>query len=402
MTTESTDAVVKDPGDGAGEQPGVVARAGRKVAGGLSAAGRGVAGAAGGAGRTAKRTAGRVATRVGDTRQKLTERTTPTRVEAVDIGSLSSAEKLAYCRILIAVARAYGVYEPRKIANLYLFVSTIGLDAEARHVIRAEITGTRPADTTEPVAAELPVALAEELCTLLEEGRRKTVFVTLVRDLVRLSWRDHLVPGPEREVIVQIAALVFADAADKLVQLNERVARTEERFVAGKVTTSQLELVSKDVAAKAAAFGAPITAVSVAGSVTGLSGAGITSGLAALGFGGLLGLSAMVTGIGTAVILGVVAHQGTRYLLATNERGRDKKREHLIQQVLSNHQRAMAELTDDIAGLAERMEEYLHRTNRNEKQLAALAAELSAFQLALVDLKSSRDAFERQESVVVG
>ncbi|WP_433499791.1 hypothetical protein ACQP1K_05580 [Sphaerimonospora sp. CA-214678] len=89
-------------------------------------------------------------------------------------------------------------------------------------------------------------------------------------------------------------------------------------------------------------------------------------------------------------------------MLATNEREREKRREHLIQQVIKNHQQAMAELTDDIAGLAHRMEVYLTQTTRNEERLAKLRAELAAFQLALVNLQTSQEAFERGDPLHVG
>jgi len=110
----------------------------------------------------------------------------------------------------------------------------------------------------------------------------------------------------------------------------------------------------------------------------------------------------MVTGIGTVVILGVAVHQGARYVLGTNEREREHRREHLIQQVVKNHQQAMAELTDDIAGLAHQMEAYLIQTTRNEQRLATLRAELAAFQLALVNLQTSEEAFERREPLRAG
>ncbi|WP_205780163.1 hypothetical protein [Micromonospora ureilytica] len=228
------------------------------------------------------------------------------------------------------------------------------------------------------------------------------MFTVLVRDLVRISRADRHAAEAERERILLVAGLVFPDAADTVVETTERFVIAEEDFASGRITTSQLENTAKDIAAKAAAFGAPIAAVSLAGSVSGLGGAGITSGLAALGFGGLLGLSAMVTGIGTVVILGVAVHQGARYVLATNERERDKRREHLIQQVIKSHQQSMAELSDDIAGLAHRMEAYLTQTTTNEARIAALRAELAAFQVALVNLQTSQEAFERREPLSVG
>ena len=76
---------------------------------------------------------------------------------------------------------------------------------------------------------------------------------------------------------MQVAGLVFPESADTVVQATERLVITEEDFASGKITTSQLETTTKDIAAKAAAFGAPVAAVSLAGSVSGLGGAGITS-----------------------------------------------------------------------------------------------------------------------------
>jgi hypothetical protein len=339
-----------------------------------------------------------VRAKVADVKDSLSARSSRNRDNSADLSALSVDAKLLYCRVLVTLALIDGLLDPREIANLYLFASTIGLDGEARSELRSEITGAQRAAGVPDAAVEL----SRELHDLLEEDQRGPVFTMLVRDLVRISRADRHAGHAERERIVQVAGLVFPESADTVVQATERLVMTEEAFASGKITTSQLETTTKDIAAKAAAFGAPVAAVSLAGSVSGLGGAGITSGLAALGFGGLLGLSAMVTGIGTVVILGVAVHQGVRYVLATNDRERRKRREHLIQHVIKNHQQAMAEVTDDIAGLAHRLEAYLTQTTSNEERLATLGAELDAFQLALVNLQTSQEAFERREPVRVG
>ena len=180
-----------------------------------------------------------------------------------------------------------------------LKVARVALDVPLRRLFDYSVP-----DALEPVYG--PGGAAEPLVTKV--GRfgamicYEVLFPDLVRDLVRISRADRHAADAERERIVQVAELVFPESADNVVRATERVVIAEEEFASGKITISQLENTTKDVAAKAAAFGAPIAAVSLAGSVSGLSGAGITSGLAALGFGGLLGLSAMVTGIGTVVI----------------------------------------------------------------------------------------------------
>ncbi|WP_433366964.1 TerB family tellurite resistance protein [Actinoplanes sp. CA-142083] len=377
-----------DPREGLGLLRGVAGAAGRRVADSASVA-RQLAGDAQG---RVKQSAEHVKAKVVDVRSSRN------RNDSADLSALSVEAKLLYCRVLVSLALVDGVLDPREIANLYLFASTIGLDVESRSELRGEITEAQR-DAGVP---DVTVKLSRELLDLLAEDQREPVFTVLVRDLVRISRADRHAADVERERIVLVAGLVFPESADKVVQATERLVITEEDFASGRITTGQLESATKDIAAKAAAFGAPVAAVSLAGSVSGLGGAGITSGLAALGFGGLLGLSAMVTGIGTVVILGVAVHQGTRYVLATNEREREKRREHLIQQVIKHHQRAMAELTDDIAGLAHRMEVCLSQTTRNEERLAALRAELDAFQLALVNLQTSQEAFERREPLRAG
>ncbi|MEV4537728.1 TerB family tellurite resistance protein [Asanoa sp. NPDC049518] len=383
---------------GLGRLKGVAGAAGRKVADTTSVARQFVADAADDAHGRVKQSAELVKAKAAGVKDSLSERSARTRADSFDVSTLDVDARLIYCRVLVSLALVDGLLDPREIANLYLFASAIGLDGEARSELRGEITGAQ----RDAGNLDATVQLAGELHSLLADDQREPVFTLLVRDLVRISRADRHAADVERERIVLVARLVFTDSADKVVQATERLVTTEEDFASGKITTTQFETTTKDIAAKAAAFGAPIGAVSLAGSVSGLGGAGITSGLAALGFGGLLGLSAMVTGIGTVVILGVAVHQGTRFLLATNEREREKRREHLIQQVIKNHQQVIAEITDDIAGLAHRMDASLAQSMRNEQRLTTLRAELAAFELALVNLQTSQEAFERREPLRAG
>ncbi|WP_433499794.1 hypothetical protein ACQP1K_05595 [Sphaerimonospora sp. CA-214678] len=300
-----------DPDEvGLGRFKGVAGAARRKVADSTSAARRRVADATGDAQERVKQSAEQVKAKVAEVKDTLSARPSHKSATFADLSELSVDAKLLYCRVLVSLALVDGLLDPREIANLYLFASTIGLDGEARSELRSEITGAQRDAAIDAGVPDTTVELSKELHDLLEEDQREPVFTMLVRDLVRISRADRQVADAERERIVLVAGLVFPESADKVVQETERLVITEEDFASGKITTSQLETTTKDIAAKAAAFGAPIAAVSLAGSVSGLSGAGITSGLAALGFGGLLGLSAMVTGIGTVVILGVAVHQG--------------------------------------------------------------------------------------------
>jgi hypothetical protein len=313
------------------------------------------------------------------------------RAKPFDLSMLPEEAKLLYCRILARQARFDRLLDPREIANLYLFASTIGLDMKSRTVLRREITaGPQEGDGRD--SEDDALALTERLGNLLDEPGRTTVLTMLMKDLLWISRADTRLADEEHARVMAIAVLIFPDTAEAVVHETERLLDAEEQFARGKITASQLERRTKDIVAAAAGLGAPLAALSAAG--TGSGAVALTSGLAALGFGGVLGFSAMVTGIGTVIILGVAVYQGTRFFLGVNERERKRRHEFLVQQVIANHQRAIADLTEDIAGLAHRMDDYLVQATRNEERLAMLRADLSSFQLALADLQT-REALAR-------
>ena len=375
----------------------VASRAGKKIADSTGAAWQQTAEFAGGVTQAVKTGSEQAFVKFTAIKDDLLERLPGRHRNGVDISALDDEAKLLYSEVLVQLAAVDHVLDPREVANLYLFASTIALSAEARGELRRSITeaGRNPLDADE--SRQRARVLAESLRDRLEAGEGEAVFTALIRDLIRLSRADLDHSEEEREWILHVAKVVFPFAAAEVVAATEELVLTEEEFAAGQISASQLEKATKDVVAKAAAFGAPIAAVSMLGSVSGLGAAGITSGLATLGFGGVLGLSSMVTGIGVAVLLGVGVFVGARYVLGVNERERSRRREHLIQQVIKSHQQAMAELSEDIAGLAGKIDEALSSTSRNEQRLAALRAELDAFQQALATLRSSHDVFEQAE-----
>lgn len=381
-----------------GRIKGVADAASRKVADAANSGWVKTVQVADGVGQGVKKSAGQTAETLTALGQSVAGRLQGKHKHGVDLSALNTEAKLAYCRILARLVLADAAIDPREIANLYLFATTIQLEPEARSVLRGELTAHSLVGDNEALtdsAVGYAVALRDDL---LDEDVQ-AVFTALVRDLIRIARADKHQSDEEAHLIAKIAEVQFGANAADVIATTTTLVTAEEDYLAGKISTGQLEAVTKDVVAKAAAFGAPIAAVSLAGSVSGLGAAGITSGLAALGFGGLLGLNPMTTGIGVAVLLGVGVYAGTRWVLGINEREREHRREHLIQQVLKNHQQAIGDLTQDIAGLASRMEDYLAQTTQNEHRLAALRADLAAFKLALASLQANRDAFEQGEPV---
>lgn len=232
---------------------------------------------------------------------------------------MSEEVKILYVKTLAAQSLVGGQADPKKIADIYLFMSQIDLQPDGRVQVRQflEAGETGPSKVLE---------LASKTVVKARSSRDEIAF-SLVKDMVRVSRVGGGPSQSERESIVEIA-VEFGYDADKAISLAEKAIEQDEAFVEGEVTIGELEKRSKQLAAQAASLGVPIAAVYVSGSVVGLSAAGITSGLAWLGLGGLLGLSSMLTGIGVVILIGAATHgrqrAGTQEAAGTHDPGGNK------------------------------------------------------------------------------
>lgn len=125
-------------------------------------------------------------------------------------------------------------------------------------------------------------------------------------------------------------------------QVNVLVAgiQHDQLILDQRLNDTQIKKRTKDLAAKAAAVGVPLTALYFSGAV-GVSAAGITSGLAAFGFGGILGLSSMVSGIGVLILAGTATYKGVEHLTGRKDVENNKQREALLQQIVKNTQKTL-------------------------------------------------------------
>jgi hypothetical protein len=213
--------------------------------------------------------------------------------------------KVLYARVLALQSLMDGRLDPREIEYLYVFMSRVSMSSDSREEVRQTLA------TTEP-SPENVVRLVKEVISAVPDNQEE-IAVSIIKDMVHLSHADNVVSPQEKAAIGAAAGAHFGERAPKVINLAEKTVRYEKALIDGKVSAGELEAHVKEIVAVATAASVPITALFFSGSVIGLSAAGITSGLAALGLGGLLGLSAMVTGIGTVVVLGVTAYAAARW-----------------------------------------------------------------------------------------
>jgi len=148
--------------------------------------------------------------------------------------------------------------------------------------------------------------------------------------------------------------------------------KNDHNMLKDDFTDDQVINALKTLSAKAAAVGTPLAAVYLSGSVVGMSAAGLTSGLATLGMGGMLGLSSMATGIGVAVLIGVVAYKGMRRLTGANELDRTKRRELMLNEVIKQTQKTISLLIEDINHITTKLNEYILAHGTQDAQIKKL------------------------------
>ncbi|WP_156887844.1 hypothetical protein [Marinospirillum minutulum] len=125
-----------------------------------------------------------------------------------------------------------------------------------------------------------------------------------------------------------------------------------------------------------------------------MSAAGMTSGLASLGMGGVLGLSSMATGIGAAVILGVVAYKGVKHFTGSGVDEGDKRREIMLQEVIRGSQLAVNMMIEDINHLSLDLNRALASENVTKEKLSKLSVKLSQY------IRASKVISDRNENAV--
>src|SRR5699024_8300780 len=181
-----------------------------------------------------------------------------------------------------------------------------------------------------------------ELLNILKEGLSQDQFETIKKSLIKdtlyisrkinkeESWKDN-------QYIIQLQEELGID--DEQIDVIQDAIIHDEDILLMRKNDSQIKKAIKDMVAKTAAVGIPLSAVYLSGSVVGISAAGITSGLASLGMGGLLEFSSMFTGLGVAVLTGSGANKSLGEISGIGDLEDNRQREAILQEIIINSQK---------------------------------------------------------------
>ena len=240
-----------------------------------------------------------------------------------------------------------GILDDKSYAQIIQLIARLDFNAESRFNMRSYMLNESDRiDNT---------ILLKEIEDNMAKNRLHEVHISLMKEAINVfraqkEIKPYVKGAYKKEKKFTDLQSLLNVSDDEISLIEDSIINDERIFMDRDVSDDKIKELFTDMAGKAAAVGVPLAAVYLTGTV-GFSAAGLTSGLAALGMGGVLGFSSMVTGIGVALVIGVVSYKlvgrGIRAITG-DESEKYKQRETLLQNVVKKSQRTLNLLIEDI------------------------------------------------------
>lgn len=305
------------------------------------------------------------------------------------IEELSEKLKVAYIQVIVNMAfENDGEVDDNEFSEILQLMTRLKLNAESRSIIRQYIGGFK---NTQPLERLIKIIDAYS-----PDGMLKSLHISLVKDLISVN--SSLTNNTSSDFdFIQKNRDIFK-VSDEEIELAKMAIANDMKILDRTCTDKAMTQSLKELSAQAAAVGVPLGVVYLSGSVLGLSAAGMTSGLATLGMGGALGFSSMATGIGAAVVLGLLSYKGVQYLTRTDTDEGDKRRDLMFQEIIRQTQRTMNMVNDDINLLTNDLTSALAAEQVTRSGLGQLTVKLSQYVRAakVIGTKAAQAEADRQ------
>lgn len=306
------------------------------------------------------------------------------------IEDMSELLKSAYLKIIIVMSYSNDKeIDSKELAEIFLLMSRLKLDSSTRFEIREYIT-----NISDKNIADIKFCVE----TIKQESdpiHHKPLMISLAKDLVNthFSAKEQTRDFP----FLEQNKIVFG-LTDEEIDLAYQAVENDYKLLNEEIDDDTMKKTMKDIAAKATGIGVPLGAVYISGSVVGMSAAGMTSGLASLGMGGILGFSSMATGIGIAVLLGIGAYQGVKFLTGSNAVSKYAYRADMLRTILKDHQKAISQIIDDLNYIVQKLNALIKEHNAQKEKIEKLAKEVAQFEGALKTINNKTREVKNMEN----
>ncbi|NLK66553.1 MAG: hypothetical protein GX282_03665 [Campylobacteraceae bacterium] len=261
------------------------------------------------------------------------------------INDMSNELKIAYVKTIINMAFLNdGKLDSKESAELFFLMDRIELRKENIFDVAMYMSSI---DEDNLINSQELVEIIKENC---QSSQLKSMMISLIKDIIHIhftSVKEFKKANLEDIAVLQKNKKLFG-LNDSDIEFVFEAVKKDYSILHDNLDDDKIKSLFKDVAARASSVGVPLGALYMSGSVVGFSAPGITSGLAALGMGGLLGFSSMVTGIGVAILIGVGTYQGVRYITGSNKTNKYKQRELMLHEAIKQTQKSINNIIDII------------------------------------------------------
>ncbi|MCT4796355.1 hypothetical protein [Exiguobacterium alkaliphilum] len=311
--------------------------------------------------------------------------------QVTPLADLPEAYKLTYLKVLAN----FTFFDDQQIdaeeySELMSLVTRIHLSSDYRLQLRGYLSNPNEHAPT--------IALIDELRDLSTTIDFSIVEKSLFKDLLYLfKLKRPLSAWFENKFLEELKEVLSISREE--IELISSAIQSDEDILTFRKNDSEIAKSMKDLAAKAAAVGVPLTAIYLSGSVVGLSAAGLTSGLASLGMGGLLGFSSMFTGIGVLVVIGVGTYQGLKKITGMKDVENNKQREYMLQAIIRNTQQTLNYLLEDINEISNRLVAAVQHGNANSEKINQLSNMLQMLN-ASAQFSAGKQVHSQKEQVI--
>ena len=309
------------------------------------------------------------------------------------IADMPDPLKVAYLKIIVNAALSNdNEIDEKELAEIFLLMDRVGLEAgkEPRFEVRAYMSDVSSENLTDIKE------LLEDIKANSDGSQFKSIMISLVKDIANIHFIgiDDFNKADAKDVkFIQDNKSLFG-LNDSDIGLAFDTIKQDYSILYNNFDDDKIKTLIKDLSAKATSVGVPLGAVYISGSVFGLSAAGMTSGLAALGMGGILGLSSMVTGLGFAMLIGVGAYQGVRYLTGANQVSNYKQRELMLHEAIKQTQKSICNVIEDINYIVLKLNDVRQSDANKNQKIQQLEKMVKQFVSAAKSMTNKQDTYE--------
>lgn len=277
-------------------------------------------------------------------------------IKRIPLEEMPEEIRITYVKAIIALFMDDGEISSAEFGEIYALIARLNLSAE----VRQQLIFFND-------SKESAVELIKGVLPKLDDAAKQEIIHSLGKDMIYVLGKTSDITYDKSPTISEYVK-AFGITQEQ-IQLYLDAIASDEKLFDDNVDDVGLENGMRAVLSGAAGVGVPIAALYFSGSVVGLSAAGISSGLAALGFGGLFGLSSMVTGIGALLVIGYGAKKGVDILSGKSDIEKRKKKELMLHAVCHQLNKTINLVIEDIRFFSDQYQDLMARYDSQSAEL---------------------------------